>query len=309
MLKRNVPLNALRAFEAAARHLSFTLAAQELNVTQVAVSKQVKLLEDYLETQLFVRKHRSLALTAEGKRLHPILTRAFDEIYAGIDLISMRGRRDVVSVQAYTTFAQRWLIPRLNKFHSHHPEIEVRISASLQPADFSSGTVQAAIRSGSGSFPGCESQHLLPIILVPVCRPDLVGELNSPADLRRHTLIHSLARRDDWATWLKSAGYGDLDCTRHMKLENSTLCYEAAMEGIGIAMGILPLVLSAIESGKLAIPFRQTVETGEGYSLIWPSGRPMRGSVTAFHRWLVSEAALSVENANALERQPGYLPA
>ncbi|WP_196259156.1 transcriptional regulator GcvA [Pelagibacterium limicola] len=303
MLKRNAPLNALRAFEVAARYLSFTLAAQELNVTQVAVSKQVKTLEDYLETQLFVRGHRSLALTEEGKRLVAHLTSAFEEIYEGIDSISMRGRRDVVAIQAYTTFAQRWLIPRLSKFHAAHPDIEVRISASLQPVDFSSGQLHCAIRSGDGKYTDCQSELLIPIVLTSVCSPNLLGNgnLNVPEDLPNHTLIHSLARRDDWGRWLAGSGNSDLHCPRNMKLENSALCYEAAAEGIGVAMAIQALVQPALNNGQLVEPFKARVRLDEGYHFIWPSNRPLRGSVQIFHQWLLAEAASTIAAAQAIE--------
>jgi LysR family glycine cleavage system transcriptional activator len=293
MSKGNVPLNALRAFEIAARHLSFTIAAEELNVTQVAVSRQVKALEDYLETPLFIRGNRSLTLTEEGKRLLPSLTKSFDAIYESVNAISMRGRRDVVAIQAYTTFAQRWLIPRLSEFHARYPNIEVRISASLQPVDFSAQNLHAAIRSGNGTFPSCDSELLMPMELIPVCAPSLVesGALRTPEDLPAHTLIQSLARRSDWTAWLQGTGHGHLTCPRTMKFENSALCYEAAMEGIGVAMGMRALISQHIASGKLVMPFEQSVVLNEGYYLIWPAGRPLRGSVRTFHSWLLEEVA------------------
>lgn len=293
MRKGHIPLNALRTFEIAARHLSFTIAAEQLNVTQVAVSRQIKMLEVYLETPLFIRGNRSLALTEEGKRLLPTLSKSFDAIHDGVSAVSMRGRRDVVALQAYTTFAQRWLIPRLSVFHARHPDIEVRISASLQPVDFAVQNLHAAIRSGNGRFHGCESELLVPIELTPVCSPTRLkdGALSTPADLRNHTLIQSLSRPGDWTSWMQGTGNGGLDGIRVMKLENSALCYEAAAEGIGVAMGIDLLVRNALASSQLVAPFRQTVVMDEGYYLIWPSGWPLRGSVRTFHDWLLDEVS------------------
>jgi LysR family glycine cleavage system transcriptional activator len=291
MVHRRPPLNPLRAFEAAARHMSFTGAARELNVTQVAVSRHIRALEQYLEIALFERNHRSIKLTESGERLFPSINRALDEIDRAVSAISMRGRRDVLSVHTHTTFGQRWLIPRLQRFHDRFNSIEIRLTASADPA-IDRPDMQAVIRTGNGQFDGCDSKFLAPIELIPVCAKSLVrpdGDPVSVADVNRHTLLHSLARPNDWATWLASAGVRHIDPSRGLKFENSVLAYEAALQGIGIAMGVRVLVAQYLRLGSLVAPFGHTVPLGIGYYLLTPRGRPLPTGLRHFHDWLVEE--------------------
>jgi len=288
-LKRTgVPLNSLRAFEAAGRHMSFTVAAEELSVTQVAVSRQVRVLEDYLEVPLFERGHRSVCLTEDGKRLLTVVSRAIEDVDSVISSISMRGRRDVLALQAYTAFAQKWLIPRLSDFHQRYPKIEVRLTASLQPVNFERQNIHAAIRSGNGTFEDCYSALIVPIELQPVCSPRLLkaGTLKGPEDLAKQTLLHSLARRNDWSDWLRSTGVKSVDADHGIKFENSAMSYEAAVQGIGVAMGMRVLVETYLRSGELVAPFDHVLTLNDGYYLIWPRNRQETPALRTFRAWL-----------------------
>jgi LysR family glycine cleavage system transcriptional activator len=292
MKRSAVPLNSLRAFEAAGRHMSFTIAAEEMNVTQVAVSRQVRVLEDYLEVPLFQRGHRSVRLTEDGMRLLTVISRALEDVDHVIASISMRGRRDVLALQAYTTFAQRWLIPRLSDFHQRFSKIEVRLTASVQPVNFERQNIHAAIRSGNGRFEDCDSDLIAPIELQPVCSPRLLamGGLKRPEDLAGQTLLHSLARRNDWSDWIRSAGVKSVDAERGIKFENSALSYEAALQGIGVAMGVRVLVESYLRSGELVAPFDHVYTHNDGYYLIRPRNRPETPALRTFKTWLLEMA-------------------
>ncbi len=284
-----VPLNPLRAFEAAARLLSFTEAAAELSVTQVAISRQVRVLEDYLGVALFTRGPSSIHLTDAGARLYPCVGRALDEISHAAALISRRNRPDALAIQAYTTFAQHGLIPLLSNFYDQYPGIEVQLSASTQPVDFSHQDIDAAIRSGTGSWPDFDSDFLTPIELVPVLSPSLAKtvDLREPADLARVTLLHSLARPDDWHAWLGAAGLDETARLRGLKFENSAMAYEAAVQGVGCAIGIRALVGRYLASGVLVAPFSITHRMGGGYYLVRPKGRQESPALKAFRTWLL----------------------
>ncbi|MFP3557583.1 transcriptional regulator GcvA [Paraburkholderia sp. SIMBA_049] len=286
------PLNPLKAFEAAARHLSLTQAAIELHVTQVAVSRQVKLLEDHVGTQLFIRGNRSITLTPQGERLQRRLGPAFDEIESAIKSINGRTRREVLSIQAYTTFAQRWLIPLMSRFREEHPEIEVRLSTSTAPVDFERQNVDAAIRSGNGDWPGLAADYLAPIELMPVIGRKLLRHgtpLATPADLRRHTLLHSLARPDDWASWLASVGEKKIDGYDGLKFESSALAFEAAVQGMGVAIGSRVLISEALAEGTLIAPFALTCRLSSNYYLVRPAGRTASRSLRIFRQYLLDE--------------------
>lgn len=284
------PLNPLKAFEAAARHESLTLGAAELGVSQVAISRQVRALEAYLAVPLFKRSHRRIALTAEGRQLLRAASRAFDEIGGAVAALSRRrSRRNILSIQAYTTFAQRWLIPRLTLFREEYPDIELRITTSLAPVDFSQQNIDAAIRSGSGHGPGTGADLLATRNLVPVCSPSLLRgarPLQHPADLRHHTLLHSLSRPHDWSAWLAAAGIDDRTMPRGLKFENSALAYEAALQGIGVAIGIRVLVEQNLRDGVLVTPIPITHTLPGGYHLIWPSDIRPSPALRRFHGWL-----------------------
>ncbi|MFT4510071.1 transcriptional regulator GcvA [Caballeronia sp. 15711] len=292
MSRRLPPLNPLKAFEAAARHRSLTLAADELHVTQVAISRQVRLLEDHLGEALFVRGHRSITLTPQGERLQRGIAPAFDQIESAIKAVATRNRRDVLSIQAYTTFAQRWLIPLMSRFHDEFPEIEVRLTTSTAPIDFERQSVDAAIRSGPGGWPGLEADFLAPLELMPVASPRLQQQtqpLAKPADLRRHTLLHSLARPDDWTSWLHAAGETRTDGYGGLKFESSALAFEAALQGMGVAIAPRVLVAQWLAEGVLVAPFDVTCRLASSYFLVRPAGRPASRALRLFRQYLLEE--------------------
>jgi LysR family transcriptional regulator, glycine cleavage system transcriptional activator len=293
MVRRRPPLNPVRAFEISARHMSFTAAAEELGVTQIAVSRQVRVLEDYLEVRLFERSHRSIKLTAEGARLFPTASRALDEIDTAAASLSMRGRRDVLVVQTYSTFAQRWLIPKMWRLHERLPNVEVRLLASVAPVDFERGEVHAAIQRRSAQMEWCDVDFLAPVELLPVCSPSLAedwDEANRAEILSRHMLLHSLARPNDWSLWLSSAGLAHVEPSRGMKFENSILAYEAALQGIGVAMGMRVLVEQYLRSGSLIAPFGPALALDDGYYLLIPRSRQRSPILRHFRDWLLEEA-------------------
>lgn len=291
MRRRRTPLNPIRTFEVAARRMSFTAAAEELGVSQVAVSRQIRALEEYLEVSLFERSHRAIKLTENGERLFPAVNKALDDIDRAVAAVNMRGRRDVLSVHTHTTFGQRWLIPRLQRFHDRFNSIEIRLTASAHPTIDKQAT-QAVIRTGTGDFEGCDAEFLAPVELIPVCAKQLTSSWkikDSPDNLAKHTLLHSFARPDDWAMWLASAGVKDIDATRGLKFENSVLAYEAALQGIGVAMGVRVLVSQYLRLGSLVAPFKHVLPLNLGYYLLIPRSRRLAPGMRDFRNWLLEE--------------------
>jgi LysR family glycine cleavage system transcriptional activator len=286
----------MRAFEAAGRRRSFTLAGKELGVSQVAISRQVKILEEWLGVKLFIRGTREVRLTAQGERMLSSVGAALDMLSQAAAQVSRRGRRNVLAIQAYTTFAQRWLVPRLARFHERHPGIEVRLTTSVESVDFARQDLDAAVRSGDGSgWPGLEADFLTPITLLPVATPALLGERHGalPVEhLARMTLLHSLARPDDWQTWLHATGADRIiDSRKGLKFESSALAYEAALQGGGIAMGVEALVGGYLSSGMLVSPFGPRVRLPGGYYLVRPLNKPPTTAMRAFRTWLLEMLA------------------
>jgi len=293
-MDRLPPLNAIRAFEAAARHLSITLAAEELNVTPGAVSRQIKGLEDALGLQLLRRGHRQIALTRPGSDYYRAVTKALEMLREATRRLKRRGQRQPLKIRAYTTFAMRWLIPRLSGFHAAHPGIEVLLKASLDPVDFRKEDIDGAIRLGDGHWTGAHSYRLVDNILAPVASPVLLkagARLRRPADLAQHTLLHSIARPDDWARWLEAAGAADkVDARAGMTYESSAMAYAAAVEGQGIAMAQLFLVEKDLADGRLALPFRKTVDMDDyTYYLLTPAHREETAHMRSFRLWLLEQ--------------------
>jgi LysR family glycine cleavage system transcriptional activator len=293
-MDRLPPLNAIRAFAAAARHLSISLAADELNVTPGAVSRQIKGLEDALGLQLLRRGHRQIALTRQGSDYYRAVTQALETLREATRRLKRRGQRQPLKIRAYTTFAMRWLIPRLSGFHVAHPGIEVLLKASLEPVDFRKEDIDGAIRLGDGHWPGAHSYRLVDNILAPVASPALLKagpRLKRPADLAQHTLLHTIARPDDWARWLEAAGAADkVDARAGMTYESSAMGYAAAVEGQGIAMAQLFLVEKDLAEGRLVLPFRKTVDMGDyTYYLLTPAHREETAHMRSFRLWLLEQ--------------------
>ena len=297
MARRLPPLNALRAFEAAARHLSFTKAAEELFVTQAAISHQVKALEAALDLQLFRRLNRRLMLTDAGQLYLPALTEAFDDI----DTATLRLRSDenagrlVVSVA--NSLAAKWLLPRLPQFRQRHPKIEVEISALDRLVDFSRDNVDMGIRYGLGQYPGLRVDPLMKDTNFPVCSPGLLAgpvPLREPDDLRHHSLLHDyVASFDapDWSKWLAAAGVTGVRADRGQRYSHSSLVLQAAIDGQGVALGRSTLVALDIEAGRLVQPFGPALPSSYACYVVSPHATAERPKIKAFRDWLLDEAS------------------
>ncbi|KRC04567.1 transcriptional regulator [Hydrogenophaga sp. Root209] len=290
-MDRLPPLNAVRAFEAVARHLSMSLAAAELHVTPGAISRQVQLLESHLGVSLLKRGHRQVSLTRQGSDFFRASAKAI-ELIRSAGLRVKRGRRAQLKIRAYTTFSMKWLIPRLSGFHAAHPDVEVLLTTSLDPVDFKRDDLDGAIRLGDGKWPDVTAHRLVANILTPVASPKLIKAgppLRKPEDLAAHTLLHSIARPDDWAVWLEDAGVIEhLDPHAGMTYESSAIAYAAAVEGQGLAMAQLFLVEPELATGKLKRPFKHTLDMGDfTYYLITPRARPESVHMQQFRLWLL----------------------
>ncbi|WP_137917701.1 LysR substrate-binding domain-containing protein [Hydrogenophaga sp. 2FB] len=288
------PLNPLRSFEAAARLLSFTVAGEELNVTQAAISRQVRVLEEYLGQTLFNRQAQSIELTAAGARLYPAISKALDDMSRATQEVSRRRSQEVLSIQAYSTFAQCWLIRRLSEFQELHPDIDVRLSASSAQVNFEQQGIDAAIYSGTIEAGGIQTDFLTPIELVPVLSPALLDrQPGGVVDLSRLKLLHSMSRPSGWNDWLRSAGLGHLDGSRGHKFESSALAFEAAIQGAGVALGVKVLVEHYLASGVLVAPIDHSLTLPGGYHLVSPLSRPASRALRLFRAWLLDALSVS----------------
>ena len=291
------PLIALRAFEATARHLSATRAAEELHVTLGAISHQLRLLEEHLGTALFVRGHRQLSLTVKGAQYFEAITGPFSALRLATRSMVQPESKSLLKVRAHTTFALRWLIPRLSDFYAGHQHVELVLSVSNDPVDFKRDDLDFAIRLGNGQWAGATGERLLQNIVSPVCSPAYLQEhplTGGAAGLKQHVLLQSTRpeRRDEWPSWLKAQGIDSFDGYSHMYFESSALSYQAAVEGHGIAMGQLALVQRDLDEGRLVRLFDETLNTGDSaYYLIYPEDRRMSARMKEFRAWLVAACA------------------
>jgi LysR family glycine cleavage system transcriptional activator len=293
MTARLPSLNGLRAFEAAARHLSFTLAAAELNVTQTAISHQIKRLEQELGLRLFIRKNRALALTPKAKDYLPGVRAAFNDLRLATDRLLRKDEDTVLTVSTLASLAAKWLLPRLSSFQVAHPGIDVRITTSSSLVDFRSGDVDAAIRYGRGHWPAVRAQWLMADELFPVCSPALLkGDrpLRRPEDLAHHTLLHSSGGfEDDWRQWLTAAGLpADISKQRGVSFDLSFMTVQAAIDGIGVAMGRTSYVQDDIAKGRLVVPFDIALPTDAGFYLVSPEGGDEPQKLKLFRQWLLA---------------------
>lgn len=293
MTARLPSLNGLRAFEAAARHLSFTLAATELNVTQTAISHQIRRLEEELGIRLFVRQNRALTLTAEARDYLPGVRAAFNDLRLATDRLLRKDDDKVLTVSTLASLAAKWLLPRLTDFQEQHPGIDVRITTSTSLVDFQRDDVDAAIRYGRGQWPGLRADWLMADELFPVCSPSLLrGDkpLRRPEDLRNHSLLHtSNANSDDWRLWLTAAGLpADIARQPGITFDMIFMTIQAAIDGIGVAMGRTSYVQDDIAKGRLVVPFKIALPADAGFYLVSPEGRREAPKLTAFRDWMIA---------------------
>lgn len=286
MPRLSLPLNALRAFEAAARHLSFTKAAIELCVTQAAVSHQVKLLEERLGTPLFIRVPRGLRVTAEGEALLPALTESFDRMADLMERFENGYIREVLNLGAVGTFAVGWLLPRLPWLHERHPHIEIRLSTNNNRVDIASEGLDYAVRFGNGAWHDTHAEFLFEAPLSVLCLPAIATTLRKPQDIFSHTLLRSY-RSDEWSGWFEAAGLGtEPTLTKAMMFDSSLAMIEAALQGAGIAL-VPPLMFERLlSSGVIVQPFDIYVSRGS-YWLTRLKSRPETSAMTLFKTWLM----------------------
>ncbi len=300
MARHLPPLNALRAFEAAARHLSFTKAAEELNVTQAAISHQVKGLEDRLGVALFRRQNRALTLTEAGQAYLPALKDAFDAIDAATARLVARDRSGAVTVTCLPSFAATWLVRRLGRFRAQHPDLDVRLLTNERLVDFAREDVDIGVRYGRGHWPGLMAEKLLTEDMFPVCAPALLKgpkPLKRPADLKHHTLLHDDMEMD-WQRWLVAASVKGVDPNRGLQFSSSSMLLQAAADGQGVAMGRSALAAGYLAEGRLVRPFELKLHSDAAYYVIYSQAHAHRPKVKTFRDFLMAEA----ERADAQAR-------
>lgn len=284
----HLPLNALRAFEVSARHLSFTRAGLELNVSQAAVSQHVKQLEERLKVPLFRRLPRGLALTDEGLALLPVLAQSFERIGQVLDQFEDGRAREVLTVGVVGTFAVGWLIPRLREFQLRHPFVDFRLFTNNNRVDIAGEGLDYAIRFGDGAWHGTEAQALLAAPLSPMCTPALGMALKTPGDLAGQVLLRSY-RADEWVKWFAAAGV-PCPLLRGAVFDSSLTMAEAAAQGAGIALLPVRMFARELQQGRLVRPFEAEVSNGR-YWLTRLKSRPVTQAMLAFNTWLLEAGA------------------
>ena len=312
-MTRLPPLNSLKAFEAAARHMSVKRAAAELNVTPAAVSHQVRSLEEYLGVPLFRRYHRALELTDAARACLPKLREGFDCLAKAVEVLRAQKGTGTLTVSAAPSLAARWLMPRLHRFLEAHPEIDVRVSARMRHvSEQGKGNVaeratvegwladsDIAILYGRGDYPGFEVQKLLSLTVTPICSPRLLEgptPLKQPEDLRHHALLHDETGdlydgESFWDVWLKAAGVTGVDTHRGARFSHAVLACEAAIEGLGVLATMPVLAAADLQAGRLVTPFALRVPLVAAYYIVSTPAAATRPEVAAFRAWVLGEAA------------------
>ncbi|ALG69323.2 transcriptional regulator GcvA [Beggiatoa leptomitoformis] len=299
-MRRLPPLNSIRAFEAAARHLSFNVAADELSVTPSAISHQIRLLEDFLGVKLFRRLNRQVILTPEGQSYLPTVSAVFEQLHTATDRIASNRTTGPLNMSVTPSFAIRWLVPRLTRFQIAYPEIEVRLVTSVEFVDFSRSDIDLMIHFEKGTDQ--ENLYCHPLMaeeLVPVCNPDY--QQNFPLrhlnDLQQATLLQVSVRSDDWRLWLNAAQVDVGDPQRGPKFNTISLALEAAIAGLGVAITDRKLVTQDLKAGKLVVPFEIQLPNVYYYYIAYPKEYEANVKIMAFRDWLLSEVAAVEEES------------
>jgi LysR family glycine cleavage system transcriptional activator len=288
------PLDALRVFEAAARHGSFAKAATELNLTASAVSHRIAALEDQLGTALFERHGRRVRPTAAGAAYAAAVGEALSGLRAATDRFAAAQGGGALTVSVAPLFAMRWLLPRLSRFEAAHPGVVVRIVSTIRTTDFVADDTDAVIRFGRGPWPGLTAHFLFAMDLVPVCAPALVKgppPLKRPADLARATLLHSETMPDVWGMWQKLAGIDAMTPAAERRFQDTALVIEAAFAGLGVAMTDRRFVAADLAAGRLVAPFGVKLQTRSGFHFAYPEARAADRRIAAFRDWILAEVA------------------
>ncbi len=298
-MNRLPPLKSLQAFESAARQLSFTLAAKELNVTPGAVSQQIRLLEEFLEIKLFQRLNRAIALTDAGQLLLPPVSKGFDHFREAVSLVEQRSGGGPLTITSAPSFISKWLIPRLARFKGQYPDIDVRIDTSDRLVDFSREEIDVGIRFGNGVYPELDSVFLFSFELIPVCSPELLHgdhQLKVVSDLKHFTLLHSNHDEldpgwPDWAMWLKVVCAEDIDSTHGIFFNQSDQLFQAALDGQGVALLANVMADPEVAAGRLVQPFSARLPVKLNYHLVTSPYKASLTKVAAFREWILNESA------------------
>ncbi len=288
------PLNALPAFDAAARHLSFTLAAEELHVTQAAISQQIKQLEQQLGVDLFERIHRGLRLTAEGRSYQQTISPMLNELRQATARLRNSEESGVLTLSVLPSFATKWLVSRLWRFQEAYPDIDVRIDASAGLANFRDDDIDLAIRHGPGNWPGVEAVFFMDEDLFPVCSPSLLESsqnLGKPEDLLQHKLLWDTEYPSSWHDWFSASGIDDIKLRQGVGFNNAALMIQAAIEGHGIAMARRLLAEDDLRAGRLCQLFELRLPSHYDYYIVYPPRAAEQPKVAAFRDWMLAEVA------------------
>ena len=319
-MAENLPFNALRAFESAARHLSFKQAAEELHVTPAAISQQIKFLEEVLNIELFYRHNRRIELTEAARHGLPKLIEGFTALSEAVNLIKSAPDSASLTLWMSPSFAAKWLIPRLPLYRSAHPSVDLTISASRDlidngkarntiPAEnFRRENVDLAIRFGRGDYPGCQVDKLFSVCAIPLCSPSLLNgktPLESPADLANHTLLHDATPyegRPQWSVWLEAAGVGDIESSHGITFNSVSLALAAAIAGQGVVFTLQALAADDIAAGRLVVPFDLSLPMDYSYYIISLNEKAELSNIKEFREWLLK--LVGAPDINANERTP-----
>ena len=297
MRRFGLHLNSLRAFEAAARLLSFSQAAKELHVSHSTISHHVKGLERALGVALFIRQNRRVELTSAGEALLPVLKNSFDCISAALETIRQSSDRKALKVTVTPSFANKWLIPHLRRFQENYPGIEVQLQSSLELADFGQDDIDLGVRTGRGEWSGLRAELLMPIHMAPVCSPGLLegrGAIVSPDELSDFTLIHAdvspgIGIESEWRAWLTAVDAGDFDCSHGLSFHDPGQALQAAIDGLGVAMGYIELAAGDLAEGRLIRPFAESVQHPWSYYIVTPEDHVGDEQTAIFCDWLRTE--------------------
>ncbi len=284
------PLPWLRAFEASARHLSFTNAAAELNLTQAAISKQVKLLEHHLHERLFERLPRSLALTKAGAAYLPKVNDAFDRLAAGTQEVFGNRRNAILTVRAPLGWAVNWIAERLPSFFDDYPKVPVRIISSVWSEEAETERYDLDIRYGSGKWRGIVAQRVTWERLDPLCTPEVAARLGTPDDLAKERLLHVMGYKEGWSTWLAAAGATKVNSGAGEQFDSSLMAYEVAANGGGVALGRTSMSAKELRSGRLVRPFALSVPVQEAFYILTPEEGLSQPDAALFRDWLIAKA-------------------
>ncbi len=293
-MKKNMPpLNWIRSFEAAARHLSFTHAAHELNLTQAAISQQIKGLENQLGSVLFKRLPRGLELTNAGAAYHPAVHDSVERLRIATEELFGQGRTSMLTIKVNLVFFTNWLAPRMSRFRALHPDINLRITSNIW-CDYEENSADSdlEIRYGKGKWQALQADRLTWDELIPVCSPDYLKNntpLATPKDLSKHTLLHVIGYKEGWGHWLSKTKHQDVKISQGIQFDTLVTALEMAALGEGVALGRTSLVEGLLSSGRLVAPFEQTIATEEAFYLVYASSKLIHPQVKTFRDWLLQE--------------------